>query len=59
MVTVIDKLYQQLKSSPNNIEAYVHDQVAWRVSAPVNNLLGTNELLTSYWQPLVLSLIHI
>lgn len=56
MVTVIDKLYQQLKSSPNNIEAYVHDQVAWRVSAPVNNLLGTNELLTSYWQPLVSAL---
>jgi len=56
MLTVIDKLYQQLKSSPANIEQYVQNDVAWRVSAPVNNLSGSAELLTSFWQPLATAL---
>ncbi|XQW86335.1 ester cyclase [Thalassotalea piscium] len=56
MLTVIDKLYQQLKSSPTNIKQYIHDDVAWRVSAPINDLHGVTNVLTSFWQPLVKAL---
>jgi len=53
MLSVIDKLYKQLKSASGNIEQYIHNDVAWHVSAPINNLLGFTEVLTSFWQPLV------
>ncbi|MFT7506737.1 MAG: hypothetical protein ACI8ZZ_002571, partial [Gammaproteobacteria bacterium] len=56
MLTVIDKLYQQLKSSPANIKQYIHDDVAWHVSAPINDLLGSAEVVTSFWQPLIKAL---
>ncbi|MCI2285421.1 ester cyclase [Colwellia sp. MSW7] len=53
MSTVIDKLYQQLKSSPANLAQYIHDDVAWHVSAPVNTIVGSANVLSSFWQPLV------
>jgi len=54
--TPIDKLYQQLKSSPAQASDYLIEDVQWHVSAPINQLHGKNELINNYWQPLVKAL---
>lgn len=54
--TPIDKLYQQLKSSPAQASDYLIEDVQWHVSAPINQLHGKSELINNYWQPLVKAL---
>jgi len=54
--TPIDKLYQQLKSSPAQASDYLVEDVQWHVSAPINQLHGKSELINNYWQPLVKAL---
>lgn len=56
MQTPIDKLYQQLKSSPAQASDYLIEDVQWHVSAPINQLHGKSELINNYWQPLVKAL---
>ena len=59
MTTLLDNLYQQLKSSTGEIESiddYVADDVQWHVSAPINDLHNKTEMLTQFWQPLVTAL---
>jgi len=52
MTRLLDNLYLHLKSSPNNIEDYVTDDLQWHVSAPINTLYGKTKMLTDFWQPL-------
>ncbi|WP_077340313.1 ester cyclase [Pseudocolwellia agarivorans] len=56
MTTLLDKLYLQLKSSADNIEAYVADDVQWNVSAPINELHNKAQMLSQFWQPLITAL---
>jgi len=56
MTRLLDNLYLHLKSSNDNIEDYVTDDVQWHVSAPINALHGKTKILTDFWQPLIFSL---
>lgn len=51
--TLLDTLYQTLRSSPEQVSQHLTDDVQWHVSAPINDLLGKDQLLKSFWQPLV------
>jgi len=50
--TILDKLYQALKSSTDQINDYVNEDVKWYVSAPINELQNTSKMLEQFWQPL-------
>lgn len=52
MKTLIDKLYLQLKSSHEQIDQYLTDEVKWFVSAPVNTLHTKKQLIENFWLPL-------
>ena len=56
MTTLLDKFYQQLKSSTDNIDAYIAEDVQWHVSAPINDLHNKAQMLSQFWQPLIAAL---
>ena len=53
MQTIIDKFYQQLQLSPSQLGDYITNDLRWHVSAPINDLHGTEQMLAQFWQPLV------
>lgn len=56
MTTLLDKFYQQLKSSTDNIDAYIAEDVQWHVSSPINDLHNKAQMLSQFWQPLIAAL---
>lgn len=52
MKTLIDKLYLQLQSSPEQIDDYLTNDVQWHVSAPINDLHNKEQMIKKFWQPL-------
>lgn len=38
---------------PDLIRAYCHPDINWNVSAPINQLLGVDALISGFWQPLL------
>ena len=56
MKTLLDKLYLQLQTSPDQIAEYLTDDVQWHVSAPINNLHSKQQMIEKFWQPLASAL---
>ncbi|WOH35782.1 ester cyclase [Thalassotalea fonticola] len=56
MQTITDQLYQQLKAAPEQLQNFIHDDINWHVSAPINDLLGKDDLICKFWLPLTQAL---